>query len=55
MRFLQAVPLHLWRRGKWGNSRLDCRECWLCRRFEVWFIFDWDRRDRADFPDAVFP
>ncbi len=52
---LQRIPLtHWWQRMKWGgNSHLDCRECRICGRFEVWAYSGFYRADRARFEPVV--
>lgn len=36
---------------KWAG-RLDCRECRICGRFEVWAYWSFHKADRAKFADA---
>ena len=47
--------IHLWRSMKWGLGRLDCRECRICGRFEIWAYSGWHRANRDEFPDATAP
>ena len=47
-----SICPHLWRSMKWGHD-LDARRCRICRRFEVWALFDWSKRRQSDFPDAA--
>jgi hypothetical protein len=49
------IPLlHVWRPMKWGSpARLDCRECRVCGRFEVYAYSGYRKADRARFTDAV--